>query len=467
MRVFPEDHKIKASKLIKLWVGEGFIKPIEGKSLEEVAEQYLKDLTDRNLILIHKRSRRWDINTCSVHDILRELCLRESNREHLIRRPKVQRIALSGEQEDKLCFLSSHPGRQHRIFLQGVVVGLRSTVVSPSLCNECNNMYPNLKRFRWVKVFERVKYQSGETFPQHTTLRYLEFQAPRDPLRIEKFALPRTISLLWTLQTLHLSVGYSRRDPMLLLPSEIWEMPQLRHLNARQFVLRGPLVRRVEGKDLNILENLGTLSLGGFRCTGKDVVERIPNLKKLIASYLRFRMDDSCYYLSNLAHLNKLESLSLERFPLLEQIAFPTSLKKLSLSIGRNIPWEKMTIIGSSLPNLEVLKLYHAFRGYEWIPVEGEFLQLKALVIRDCYLVQWGAEDIHFPNLQSLTLRSMNKLTDVPLSIEDICTLQFIHLDRYSESAINSAKKILEDQEEKGNESLQVYVDGKQVCVAS
>ncbi|KAL0356218.1 UNVERIFIED_CONTAM: putative late blight resistance proteinR1A-10 [Sesamum radiatum] len=467
MRVFPEDHEIKASELIKLWISEGFVKPIGGKSLEEVAEEYLEDLTNRNLILIRKRSRRGNINTCSVHDILRDLCLRESNREHLIRLPKVQHIALSGEQEDRLCFLCSQLGRRHGICLHGVAVGLRSTIVRPPLCNACNNMYPNLNRSRWVKVFERVKHQSGETFPQHTKLRYLAFQAPRDPLRAEKFAFPCTISLLWTLQTLHLSVGYSRTDPILLLPSEIWEMPQLRHLNARHFVLRGPLIRHVEGKDSNILENLSTLSLGGFRCTEKDVVERIPNLKKLNASYLRFRMDDSTYYLRDLAHLNKLESLSLERCPRLEQIAFPTSLKKLSLSIGRNFSWEKMTTIGSSLSNLEVLKLYRSFDGYEWVPVEGEFLRLKALVIRDCYLVRWGAEDIHFPNLQSLTLRSMSELEEIPLSIGDIYTLQFIHLDWCSESTINSAKKILEDQEEKGNENLQVYVGGKQVHVAS
>ncbi|XP_011072172.1 putative late blight resistance protein homolog R1A-10 [Sesamum indicum] len=465
MKVFPEDHRIKASKLIKLWIGEGFMKPIEGKSLEEVAEEYLKDLTDRNLILIHKRSRRGNINTCSVHDIMRELCIRESNRERLIRLPKVQRIALSERTDDRSCFLCSHPGRRHGIFLQGIVVRMRPTVVSPSLCNECNNMYPDLNRFRWVKVFERVKYQSVETFPQPTTLRYLEFQAPEDPLRVDKFAFPRTISLLWTLQTLHLYVGYTSADPLLLLPSEIWEMPQLRHLNARQFVLCGPLVRSVEGKDLNILNNLSTLSVGGFKCSEKDVVERIPNLKKLNVSYLRFGRDDSCYYLRDLAQLNKLESLYELFCPSLEQIIFPTSLKKLSLSMTRNFPWGQMTIIGSSLPNLEVLKLYRAFRGYEWIPVEGAFLRLKVLVIGLCYLEQWGAEDIHFPNLQSLTLTSMNSLKEIPLSIGDICTLQFIHLDRCSKSVIKSAYEILEDQEEKGNESLQVYVDGKQILV--
>ncbi|KAK4394696.1 hypothetical protein Sango_1623900 [Sesamum angolense] len=123
-----------------------------------------------------------------------------------------------------------------------------------------------------------------------------------------------------------------------------------------------------------------------------------------------------------------------------------------------------MTIIGSSLPNLEVLELYIAFNGREWSPIEGEFLRLKVLVIASPNLEQWGAEDIHFPNLHRLYLQLMRKLTEIPLSIGDINTLQSIHLNyECSWSAVQSAIEILEDQKEKGNESLQVYVNGKQV----
>ncbi|KAL0385151.1 UNVERIFIED_CONTAM: putative late blight resistance proteinR1A-10 [Sesamum radiatum] len=48
--VFPEDHEIIVSQLIKLWIAEGFIKPPTPKSFEEVAEGYLKDLIGRSLI---------------------------------------------------------------------------------------------------------------------------------------------------------------------------------------------------------------------------------------------------------------------------------------------------------------------------------------------------------------------------------------------------------------------------------
>ncbi|XP_057810295.1 putative late blight resistance protein homolog R1B-16 [Salvia miltiorrhiza] len=52
MGVFPEDEEIAISGLIKYWVAEGFLKaPVSGKSLEEIAKEYLKDLVGRNLVL--------------------------------------------------------------------------------------------------------------------------------------------------------------------------------------------------------------------------------------------------------------------------------------------------------------------------------------------------------------------------------------------------------------------------------
>ncbi|KAL0341529.1 UNVERIFIED_CONTAM: Disease resistance protein RPM1 [Sesamum calycinum] len=285
MRVFPEDGWISVSELIKLWICEGFLKPIRGKSLEEVAKEYLKDLIDRNLILIRDWTRSGRIKACGIHDILRELCVRESEREHLICVPKAQKIHISIMMEDYACFLCGHwLNRHNKIHLQEVGVGSQSKTVG----------------------------------------------------------LP---------------------DP-------------------------------VEGQDSTILEDLSTLGIGEF-CCSEEIVKRIPNLKEL-----RVRQRLSGDY--SLVKLNKLESLRLiGNNSLLEDIGFPTSLKKLILS-GSEIPWKKITIIGSSLPNLEVLKLDSAFVGPEWNPIEGEFLRLKVLTIDGIDLEQWGAEDIHFPNLHGL-----------------------------------------------------------------
>ncbi|KAL0356118.1 UNVERIFIED_CONTAM: putative late blight resistance proteinR1A-10 [Sesamum radiatum] len=467
MRIFPEDDEIKASELIKLWISEGFLKQVEGKSLEEAAIEYLKDLTDRNLILIKKWTRSGKIKTCGVHDILRELCFRESNREHLICVPKAQYIALPGYNEVSICFLCSRNLVKNKIHLPEVFDGLGSTTVaSPLVCKGCNDIYPNLNRLRWAKVFELIYRRQYFTFPHCTKLQYLlvnDFDCDDEYWVGARTQFPSTVSLLWNLQILDVYLTYDFLG-RLVVPSEVWEIPKLRHLKVGRHKLPDPPINRLEGQDSIILENLSTLSSGAFKCS-EEVVKRAPNLKKLYATYEEFPQDDR-YSLNNLVQFDKLESLYLEYYYSdLENIAFPTSLKKLDLSTC-NISWEKMTIIGSSLPNLEVFKLCNATFGKEWNPIEGEFLRLKTLSIWDRYLVRWGADDVHFPNLQSLYLRKMHELEEIPLSIGDINTLHSIHLDKCSESVINSAVEILNIQRENGNQSLHVYVDEKQVSVA-
>ncbi|KAL0356237.1 UNVERIFIED_CONTAM: putative late blight resistance proteinR1B-16 [Sesamum radiatum] len=370
MSVFREDSMIKVSRLIKLWVANGYLKPESGKNLEEVAMEYLEDLIGRSLILISERTHGGRIRSCSIHDLLRNLCLRESKKEHLVRVSKTQRIRILPEEKTYALDVVSEPRYKKTLLIDGINTHIKKRPI--------------------------------------------------------------------------------------VVPSKVWEMPQLRHIIMDLAFLPTP----VDTQDTTTLENLQTLStMHNFRCT-KEVFERIPNLKKLKARYVNIK-DWSYYCLHNLSHLHRLESLSLTAEDLLlEKAVFPTSLKKLSLSRCR-IPWRNMTTIGSSLPNLEVLKLLNnAFRGPEWSPVEGQFPRLKVLFISDSDLVSWRGDDIHFPNLESLFLGLMKKLEEIPSGIGHVETLRSIHLHKCSDLVVNSAKQILEEQSSYGNE-LEVRVNQK------
>ncbi|KAL0390357.1 UNVERIFIED_CONTAM: hypothetical protein Scaly_0392800 [Sesamum calycinum] len=312
-------------------------------------------------------------------------------------------------------------------------------------------MYPDLMRLRWVKAFG---WPGGE-FLQHTRLRYISFGNRYYDICYEKDIISSsTLPFLWNLQTLYIKSDDD--DSEIVLPSEIWMMPQLRHINITWAVLPDPM----DAKDgtTTVLENLQNLMvIQNFKCT-REVVERIPNLKELKVNYPDDFDEWSYFQLHNLARLHKLESLSLNatKFPL-KSITFPTSLKKLVLEYCE-IPWKYMTIIGS-LPNLEVLKLqYHACKGTKWNPIAGEFLRLKFLLIKACGLVRWTAEDVHFPSLEVLIMETMSHVEEIHSSIGDIATLKLIQL-RYCFGDIeNSAKQILEEQRSNGNESLQVEI---------
>ncbi|KAG8365246.1 hypothetical protein BUALT_Bualt18G0084300 [Buddleja alternifolia] len=64
--------------LIKLWIGEGFLKEIESKSLEEIGEEYSEKLVKRNLVLITKKRYNGKCKSCSIHDLLRDLCTQKN-----------------------------------------------------------------------------------------------------------------------------------------------------------------------------------------------------------------------------------------------------------------------------------------------------------------------------------------------------------------------------------------------------
>ncbi|KAL0318449.1 UNVERIFIED_CONTAM: hypothetical protein Sangu_2001100 [Sesamum angustifolium] len=306
-------------------------------------------------------------------------------------------------------------------------------------------MYPSLNKTRLVRVRLVSKNgESGESCEEEilhpTSLRYLEVKKMSNL----EFLSPSTIALLWNQQTFtfllfpikqffyHLKFGICHTLGIFLGPSHV--------ILPDQVVTQNSI----------IMENLQTLSnIKNFRCTD-EVLERMPNLKKLGVSFsgVNGRMKWQYYRLDNLIRLQNLETLSVSAgYLTLEKITFPTSLKELRL-VRCYIPWENMTIIGSLLPNLEKLELrYNKFQGSKWNQVEGEFPQLKVLKISDSDdLKWWRAENICFPNLEMLFLSWMWGLEEIPSVIGDIPTLHSISLEGCFDSLCDSAKQIVEEQ---------------------
>ncbi|XP_047978784.1 putative late blight resistance protein homolog R1B-8 [Salvia hispanica] len=87
MGAYPEDFEIKGSKLILLWVAEGFVKSNGERSLEEEAEDWLKSLIDRNLFQVRKYERDGNAKSYSMHDLLRVICIRKCSEEEFMNGP--------------------------------------------------------------------------------------------------------------------------------------------------------------------------------------------------------------------------------------------------------------------------------------------------------------------------------------------------------------------------------------------
>ncbi|XP_047960687.1 putative late blight resistance protein homolog R1A-10 [Salvia hispanica] len=81
MGVFEEDRVLSASEIVELWESEGFLKPLDNKSLTTIAKEYLQELVDRNLILVHELGLLGNVKSCKIHDLLRDLSMKEAQKQ--------------------------------------------------------------------------------------------------------------------------------------------------------------------------------------------------------------------------------------------------------------------------------------------------------------------------------------------------------------------------------------------------
>ncbi|KAK6148791.1 hypothetical protein DH2020_016316 [Rehmannia glutinosa] len=455
MGVFPEDARIRVSRLIKLWVAEGFLKPVHGKSLEMVAEEYLEDLIHRNLILVSKLGSTGKIKFCNIHDLLRDLCLSEAQRERFLSVVKMDRLKWD---RARLGMHENQPrmGRFFKSFDSGPVP---ASLTRSLICDFLGDILPSLK-VRLLRVLEAVGWRSMvkdlafmKAILQLVNLRYLvpDFgfvEVPRDYFC--------SIHRFWNLQTL---IVESFQE--ITAPIEFWKMTHLRHINFYRLHLPDPHICR---RDDFILGNLQTLqTVMNFEIVEK-VVKRIPNIKKLKIHYMVLgKIQVLPYCLNNLGRLHKLEFLTLSSnysvsSEIPRNLSFPHSLKKLTLQHSR-LHWEDVTTKIGSLPHLQVIKLrVGSFIGPEWETVEGQFCSLKFLLIEGVNLEHWRTDSTHFPCLEHLILRRLYRLKEIPSEIGEISTLQSIELQHCADSAIISAKEILKEQEDLGNIGLHVRV---------
>ncbi|KAK4437202.1 putative late blight resistance proteinR1A-10 [Sesamum alatum] len=457
MAVFPEDYDIPVPKLIRLWAAEGFLQPDASKSLEDLAEEYLDDLIERNLILVSKRSANGKIRTCNIHDLLRNLCLRNAQKEKFLYVVKYDDDVLQQDVNITPRRLSIHP---HFLSIQSEILynsEIHNSSAHSLLCTGARLIYPSrvYLGYKLLRVIDLIIVRFFH-FPAEITklvnLRYLAFTYNE--------ALPPSIADLRNLQTLVYHNWTYGKCP--IFPVEIWMMPKLRHLCVTPCSLLVP--RNVK---MLVLENLQTLSEVRNLRFRVNILKRIPNLRELGISYdVSPTVNWSEYQLEALVNLHQLETLKLlfkysshaSEIVNRPKLVFPEKLKRLTLA-GCGIPWSSMTIVGA-LPNLEVLKLRkNACQGIEWEPVEGQFCQLKHLLLEEVDLVQWGANEAHFPRLRRLIIRSCYKLKEIPSAIGEIPTLEMIELVDCHPSAVTCAEKIQEEQESMGNEELKVRID--------
>ncbi|KAM3281003.1 putative late blight resistance protein R1A-3 [Capsicum chacoense] len=437
-----------------LGVLEGFIRTFGSrKSLDEVAIDYLEDLIGRNLIQARKRRFNGEIKACGMHDLVHEFSLIEAEmikHMHVERtfpplqeqKPNVRRISFQTQfyyiiddgyklfsPSSRSIYLFSFwnlPYSPH-VKLLGILPIYRHNPI----------LHEFFSHFNLLRVLAIFNIDPGfESFPLVLTmlfhLRYLQIHFHGNILE--------SISELQNLQTLICD----RYPAYITLPEKIWMMKNLKYtcLTAATY-LPSPRSKCILNKTpVTGMPNLEEFfGLTYASCTN-EIFSLIPNLKRLTIHETSGEENIFSDGLINMSSLRKLEAFKFYG-RLLEdhKFSFATSLRRL-------------------LPNLEELKLKLCqFWNNRWsLRANDKVQSLKLLLLSDLYLDVWEASSDNFPKLKRLVLKNCENLQEIPLDFGEIGNLGTIELHDCSTTVEDSARKIKQEQDDMGNNSLKVHI---------
>lgn len=444
--IFPEDHLIERNYLLRLWITEGFVKPKQkGTTVEEVAEGYLNELVNRNLIRLVRSNDDGSVKSMRVHDFFREMILSKSRDQSFLMTANEQ----TSEWMTKARRLSIHGSFARILQVQNCGSHLQSlTAFGVTDPQSVSAILEIVKRCKMLKVLD-LSGSALEEFPKAITkLLHLRFLS----LRSTKVkTIPRSIKNLQKLETLDLKHSYVTE-----LPPEISKLQNLRHLivyrckeysyltfdftlGFRPAVGMGALTSLQQlafievTPESSILQELGKMSalrrLGIVKLRREDgfsacsSIARLHNLRGLnISSTEEDEILDLQYLTSPPMFIQRLYmSGRLARFP--EWISSLDNLVKIYFR------WSKLTDDPlkylQDLPNLVHLEFLVGYVGEELRFEAGKFQKLRLLDLDKVeplrlVIVEEGA----MPKLEKLIIQRCTFLESVPTGIERLVNMQ-------------------------------------------
>ncbi|KAK3010587.1 hypothetical protein RJ639_012272 [Escallonia herrerae] len=451
LSVFPEDYEIGKMRLIRLWIAEGFVQVREGKTLEEVAENYLNILVNRSLVQVARTTIGGRLRTCRVHDLLREIILSKS-REHGIG-------TINTGQDAKWRCLAIHDSLEN-IHKSESYTQLRSLlifgVINP-LFKSSISMFLSSQLLKVLDLGGAPLEKIPSLVFTLIHLRYLSIRGTNVSF------VPKSIRKLRNLETLDL-----KHTRVAELPVKILRLHKLRHLllysndiidNSNAF--QSPLGFKAPYNigDLLSLQKLCYIEAGeinghGGSCNTVTEIGKLTQLSRLGITKLRSKYGtDFCSSIEKLTNLRSLSVHSATEHEILDLqplSSAPQFLRTLELggrleklpqwipslhslvtiwffySQLRDDPLQSL----EALPNLELLGFLQAYEGGSLTFKAGGFQRLKALQLRQLKgLRSLTVEDGAMPHLEEIYFHNCKLMDELPSGIQHLTNLQFLRLD--------------------------------------
>jgi disease resistance protein RPM1 len=427
----------------------------DGTTMEEVAQCYLTELTQRSLLQITERNACGRARTFVMHDLVREITsIIAKNEKFGIAYGDVG-ISKGSHEARRLCIQS---GAQTMNSLASS--RLRSFILFDTEV-PCSWVHDILSRFRLLRVLS-LRFVNIEQVPGVVTelynLRYLDLSYTKVKI------IPASFRKLVNLQVLDLRFTYVEE-----LPLEIAMLTSLRHLHVfavhdfQQRSLNWFGATKFPGNICH-LKNLQALQIVS---ANKDLVSQLGNLKLMrslaIVEVRQSYIAELWNSLTKIPNLNRLvisacdmeEILDLKMLKPLSNLVFFNLAGKLEAGVlpsmfcnFEKLTWLKLDWSGlkkdpisslSHMSNLVHLLMCGSYGGEQLTFCSGWFPNLNYLQLSKMENLNWiEIEDGTMMCLNNLGLNGLGNLKAVPYGIKYIRTLDQMYLTDMSKEFLGS-----------------------------
>ncbi|CAM0914040.1 unnamed protein product [Alopecurus aequalis] len=452
--MFPEDYPMSRETLVRLWVAEGFVAQKDDSTAEEVAEGNLMELIGRNMLEVAEWDELSRVNTCKMHDIIRDLALAVA---------KEERFGCANDQ-GKMMHMDTEVRRLSTCGWPGgdtaaarVEFPRLRTVISLSAAFSSTSLISSvLTGSNYLTVLElqdsgisEVPASIGNLF----NLRYIGLR------RTKVQSLPETVRKLSNLQTLDI-----KQTKIVKLPQGIVKAEKLRHLLADRFADENQTEFRyfIGVEAPKMISNLHELQTLETVHASKDLSQQLKKMHKLQTLWIdninASNCEDLFHTLSSMPILSSLLLCACDETVVLSFQALKPIFKTLHRLIirggwahgtlncpifqghGKNLKYlalswcdlekeDPLQLLASHMPDLTYLSLNTVRSAGILILSEGSFPQLKTLVLKrmpnvEELVVVQGA----IPCIDGIYIVSLLRMSTAPHGIESLGSLRKLWL---------------------------------------
>ncbi|GAU49375.1 hypothetical protein TSUD_252500 [Trifolium subterraneum] len=450
LTVFPELHAIEHMRLIRLWIAEGFVKDKDGKTAEEVADSYLKELLNRSLIQVVEETSDGRMKTCRMHGLTREMVNLKSRFQNFATIAKDKDMVWP-ERVRRLSVINS----SQNVFKKNKTTFQLMTLLMFALSDSPNHFSISINELctsSGVALLNVLDLQDAplEAFPAEiVNLYHLKYLSLKNT-KVKN--VPGSIKKLQYLETLDLKHTYVTE-----LPAEIAELKRLRQLlvyryeiesyadfHSRQgFKVAAPIGNMLSLQKLCFIE----VDQG----SGDLMVElgKLTQLRRL--GIRKMKKEDGAALCSSIEKMVNLTSLSITAIeedeiidihciskppPYLQRLylsgrleKFPQRIKSCKNLVRVFLKWSRLKedplVYLQDLPNLQHLELLRVYVGETLQFNAKRFQSLKVLGLDDLEGVEHIIiEEEAMQGLKNLVIRQCGSSKNVPLGIERLTKLK-------------------------------------------